>query len=99
MRGVDLKFGGEGFEVGAGNGRAVKVREFFGVGDRYDLLTQAVWNALEADFQRFKDVLLLGEDQTFLAAFLMAFLATFLAELFGERTRFFATFLAELFGE
>jgi len=80
MRGVDLKFGGEEFEVGAGNGRAVKVREFFGVGDRYDLLTQAVWNALEADFQRFKDVLLLGEDQTFL----VAFLTTFLAELFGE---------------
>ena len=33
VRGVDLKFGGEGFEVGAGNGRAVKVREFFGVDD------------------------------------------------------------------
>ena len=84
VRGVDLKFGGEGFEVGAGNGRAVKVREFFGVDDCLDFLTQTLWHSLEADFQRFEDVLLLGEDQTFLAAFLMAFLATFLAELFGE---------------
>jgi hypothetical protein len=45
------------------------------------------WHSLEADFQRFENGLLLGENQTFLT------------ELFGERTRFFATFLTELFGE
>ena len=91
-----LKLRREGFEVGAGNGGAMQVREFFGVADRLDFLTQALWNPLKADFQRFEDVLLLGEDQSFLMAFLatfedtfpMAFLATFLA-----------TFLAELFGE
>ena len=83
-RGVDLEFGSEGFEVGAGDGAPEKVREFFGVDDCLDFLTQTLWHSLEADFQRFEDVLLLGEDQTFLAAFLMAFLATFLAELFGE---------------
>ena len=32
-RGVDSEFYSEGFEVGAGDGRAVKVREFFGVDD------------------------------------------------------------------
>ena len=66
----------------------MQVREFFGVADRLDFLTQALWNGLKADFQRFEDVLLLGEDQSFL----MAFLATFL-------TAFLAAFLAKLFGE
>jgi len=75
-RGVDLEFGSEGFEVGAGDGAPEKVREFFGVDDCLDFLTQTLWHSLEADFQRFEDVLLLGEDQTFLVAFL--------AELFGE---------------
>jgi hypothetical protein len=83
-----LKLRCKGFEVGAGNGGAMQAREFFGVADRLDFLTQALWNPLKADFQRFEDVLLLGEDQSFLATFEdtfpMAFLATFLAELFGE---------------
>ena len=83
-----LKLHREGFEVGACNRGPEKVRKFLGVGDRFDLLTQALWNALEADFQRFEDSLLLGEDQAFLATFLTALLTTFadtlLAELFGE---------------
>jgi hypothetical protein len=82
-----------------------------GIGNQLDFFAQAFWDSIESNFQRFEDILLLGEDQTFLTAFLMAllatfedtflmaFLTTFLAELFGERTRFFATFLAELFGE
>ena len=87
-RGVDLEFGREGFDVGVGNGRAVKVREFFGVDDCLDFLTQTLWHSLEADFQRFENGLLLGENQTFLSAFFTTLLTTFadafLAELFGE---------------
>jgi len=90
-----LKLCREGFEVGAGDCRAMQVREFVGVGDQPDFLAQALRNSLKPYFQRFDDGLLLREDQTFL----VAFLDTFLAELFGERTRFFATFLAELFSE
>ena len=71
-----LKFGCEGFEVGDDDGSAVEVGEFLEVADRLDFLTQALWDSLEPDFQRFEDGLLLGEDQTFLA--------TFLAKLFGE---------------
>ena len=40
----------EGFEVGAGDGSAVQVREFFGIGDCLDFLTQPLWHSLEADF-------------------------------------------------
>ena len=75
-----LKFGRKGFEVGTGDGSAVEAGEFFAVGDRLDFLAQAFRDSFETDFQRFEDVLLLGEDQTLLATFL----ATFLAELFGE---------------
>ena len=92
LRGGGLEFGREGFEVGAGDGGAVEVREFLGVGDRFNLFTQALRNSLKADFQRLEDGLMLGEDQTFLTTFLATFLATFL-------TTFLATFLAELFGE
>ena len=77
---VGLKLGREGFEVGAGDGRAVEVREFFAVGNRLDFLAKAFRDSFETDLQRFEDVLLLGEDQTLLATFL----TTFLAELFGE---------------
>ncbi len=70
----------ERFEVGAGDGGAVQVREFFGVADRLDFLAQALGDSIEADFQRFEDVLLLRENQTFLTTFADAFLA----ELFGE---------------
>ena len=66
----------------------MKVREFFGVDDCLDFLTQTLWHSLEPDFQRFENGLLLREDQTFLVAFLTALLTTFadafLAELFGE---------------
>ena len=62
-----------------------------GIGNQLDFFAQAFRNSIESDVQRFEDILLLGEDQTFLMAFL--------AELFGDLTRFFATFLAELFGE
>ena len=81
---VDLEFGSEGFEVGAGDGGPEKVREFFGVDDCLDFLTQTLWHSLEADFQRFEDGLLLGEDETFLTALLTTFADTLLAELFGE---------------
>ena len=84
LRGVGLEFGREGFEVGAGDGGAVEAREFFGVGDRFNLFTQSLRNSLKADFQRLDDGLMLGEDQTFLATFLATFLTTFLAKLFGE---------------
>ena len=84
LRGVGSEFGREGFEVGAGDGGAVEMREFFGVGDRFNLFTQALRNSLKADFQRLEDGLLLGRNQTFLATFLTTFLATFLTELFGE---------------
>ena len=77
---VDSECGCEGFEIGAGDGSAVEVCEFLGVGNQLDFLAQPLRDSLESNFQRFKDILLLGEDQTFL----MAFLATFLAELFGE---------------
>ena len=40
----------ERFEVGAGDGGAVQVREFFGVDDCLDFLTQPLWHSLEADF-------------------------------------------------
>ena len=46
---ADLKFGREGFEVGADDGSTVEVREFFGVGDRLDFLTQALWDTIESD--------------------------------------------------
>lgn len=71
---------GEFVERGAGDGRAMKVRKFFGIGNRLDLFAQTIQNSIEPGFQRFKDVLLLRENQAFLAALL----ATFLAELFGE---------------
>ena len=76
----DLELCREGFEVGDDDGSAVEVGEFLEVADRLDFLTQALWDSLEPDFQRFEDGLLLGEDQTFLATFLTAFLA----KLFGE---------------
>ena len=85
---VDLEFGSEGFEVGAGDGAPEKVREFFGVDDCLDFLTQTLWHSLEADFQRFENGLLLGKNQTFPTAFfttlLTIFADAFLAELFGE---------------
>jgi len=40
----------EGFEVGAGDGGAMQLREFFGVDDRLNFLTQALGDSLEADF-------------------------------------------------
>ena len=80
FRAGGLEFGRERFEVAAGDGGAVQVREFFGIGDGLDFLAQALGDSLEADFQRFEDVLLLRENQNFLATFL----AAFLAELFGE---------------
>ena len=55
LRGVGSEFGREGFEVGAGDGGAVEMREFFGVGDRFNLFTQALRNSLKADFQRLED--------------------------------------------
>ena len=70
----------------------MKVREFFGVDDCLDFLTQPLLHSLEADFQRFENGLLLREDQTFLVAFLTAFFTTLL-------TTFADAFLAELFGE
>ena len=82
---------GEFLESGAADSGAEQCLQLDNIGNRLDFLTKTLWNLLESNFQRFKDILLLGEDQTFLMAFL--------AELFGERTRFFATFLAELFGE
>ena len=44
-----LEFCCERFEVGAGDGGAVQVREFFGIGDGLDFLAQALGDSLEAD--------------------------------------------------
>jgi hypothetical protein len=83
-----LKSLSEFVECSAGDGCAEKVREFFGIGDRFDLLAKALGDSMESNFQRFEDVLLSGEDQAFLSTFLTtlltAFAETFLAELFGE---------------
>ena len=59
LRGVGLEFGREGFEVGAGDGGAVEAREFFGVGDRFNLFKKTLRSSLKADFQRLEDGLLL----------------------------------------
>lgn len=48
----------------------MEAREFFGVGDRFNLFTQALRKWLKTDFQRLEDGLLLGENQTFLTELL-----------------------------
>ena len=40
----------------------MEVRELFEVDDRFNLFAQALRDLLKADFQRFEDVLLLGEN-------------------------------------
>jgi len=74
----------EVFERGAADRGAVQGLQLGGIGDQLDFFAQALRNSIESDFQGFEDVLLLGQNQTFLATLLTAFADTFLAELFGE---------------
>ena len=68
------------FERGTADRGTVQGLQLGGIGDQLDFFAQAFRNSIESDFQGFEDVLLFGENQTFLTAFL----TTFLAELFGE---------------
>jgi hypothetical protein len=82
--GADLKFGREGFEVGADDGSTVEVREFFGVGDRLDFLTQALWDTIESNQQGLENVLLFSSNLTAMDSLLHTLLHSLFVKLFGE---------------
>ena len=75
---------GEFLERGTADRGAQQGLQLGGIGDQLDFFAQTFRNSIESDFQGFEDVLLLGENQAFLATLLTAFADTFLAELFGE---------------
>jgi hypothetical protein len=70
----------------------VEGAEFFGIGDGFDRIAEAVGDGAEAEIEGFEDGLAAGMGTLFHAAFLFAgveafldsFLAAFLAEMLGE---------------
>jgi hypothetical protein len=70
----------------------VESAEFFGIGDGFDGVAEAVWDGAEAEIEGFEDGLAAGGEGAFEFAFLTAFLTAFLFAC-GE------AFLAEMLGE
>ena len=72
--------GCEGFEGIGYDGGAEEGAEFFGIGDGFDGVAEAVGDGAEAEIEGFED----GLAALFHAAILAAFDAAFLAEMLGE---------------
>jgi hypothetical protein len=75
---------GEGFEGSGYNGGAEECAEFFGIGDGFDGVVEAVGDGAEAEIEGFEDGLAAGGEGAFEFAFLAAFDAAFLTEMLGE---------------
>jgi hypothetical protein len=72
--------GDEGFEGSGDDGGAEEGAEFFGIGDGFDGVAEAVGDGAEAEVEGFED----GLAALFHAAILAAFDAAFWAEMLGE---------------
>jgi len=87
---------GEGFEGIGDDGGAVEGAEFFGIGDGFDGVAEAVWDGAKAEVEGFEDGLAAGMGALFHAAILSAFLFAGCEALLNSiLAAFLAKFLSE----
>ena len=87
---------GEGFEGIGDDGCAVEGAEFFGIGDGFDGVAEAVGDGAEAEVEGFEDGLAAGMGTLFHAAFQFAGLKAFLNSILAA---FQSAILVKFLGE